>query len=209
MEKRTLSKSQKIILTTFVLVIVFGTIGGLAYWLNNKKRIYIEKAEIEAPHIDMSATAAGSLEKLMVNPGDKVKESTVLAQVGNQIITSDQPGIVVNTINDIGKNFNPGEKVVTMIYPNEMRVVGHIDENKGFDQIQVGQRVIFTVDALGSKEYYGVVDQISEVSNDSSAVFSISDKRATKQFDIKVRFNINEYPELKEGMSAKLWIYKK
>jgi hypothetical protein len=68
---------------------------------------------------------------------------------------------------------------------------------------------MFKVDAFGDKKYYGVVDEISSTSHESDVVFSISDKREKKKFDIKVRFNLAEYPELKNGMSAKLWVYKK
>jgi len=67
----------------------------------------------------------------------------------------------------------------------------------------------FTVDAFGSKKFFGIVDEISPISDQSGIVFNISDKREVKQFDIKVRFDIKAYPQLKEGMSAKIIIYKK
>jgi len=46
------------------------------------------------------------------------------------------------------------------------------------------------------------------VSREGDVVFNISDKREVKQFDVKVRFDISKYPELKNGMSAKMWIKK-
>jgi hypothetical protein len=97
---------------------------------------------------------------------------------------------------------------VTIIDPNDLRVVGHLDEDKGLADVRVGQQATFTVDAYSSKKYIGTVDEISETSRTTGVMFSISDKRAVKQFDIKVRFNINDYPELKNGMSAKIWISK-
>ena len=51
----------------------------------------------------------------------------------------------------IGKTFNPGQAVVSMIDPAQLRVVGTIDENKGLNEIHVGQLASFTVDAFGSK----------------------------------------------------------
>ena len=67
---------------------------------------------------------------------------------------------------------------------------------------------MFTVDAYGAKEYHGVVDSVSPTARTSDIVFSISDKREEKQFDVKVKYDIYAYPELKNGMSVKMWIYK-
>ena len=135
-------------------------------------------------------------------------ENSPVARVGDEIIKSKVGGLIVSTKNDSGKIFNRGESVVSMISPDEMRVIGRIGEDKGLKDIHVGQKAIFTVDAFGSKEYEGTVDEISPTSRSSDIVFSISDKREVKEFDIKVRFNIDKYPELKNGMSAKLWIYR-
>jgi len=74
--------------------------------------------------------------------------------------------------------------------------------------IKVGQSAIFTVDAFGSKQYSGIVDQINPTSDTGDIVFNISGTRQEMNFDVKVRFDVNQYPELKNGMSAKLWIYK-
>jgi hypothetical protein len=39
-------------------------------------------------------------------------------------------------------------------------------------------------------------------------VFSISDKREEREFEVRAIYDTNAYPELKNGMSAKMWIYK-
>jgi multidrug resistance efflux pump len=200
--------NKKMLFGILGFVLLAGLIGGMAYWFSIQKRIYIEKAEISAPSIDLSASASGLLEEVFVKTGDQVGADSVVARVGNELIKTRTSGMIVGAKNDIGKIFNRGEAVVSMIDPDELRVVGHIEEDKGLKEIQVGQRAIFSVDAYSSKKYYGTVDEISEVSRQSGVVFNISDKREVKQFDVKVRFNINEYPELKNGMSAKIWIYK-
>jgi multidrug resistance efflux pump len=131
-----------------------------------------------------------------------------VALVDNELIKTKVGGTVVAVNNNVGKIFNKGEAIVSMINPQELRVVGSIEEDKGLKDIRVGQRAVFTVDAFGSKQYYGTVDEISPTSRSSDVVFNISDARALNEFDIKVRFNVDQYPELKNGMSAKLWIYK-
>jgi hypothetical protein len=110
--------------------------------------------------------------------------------------------------NNIGELVSPATPVVTLIDPRELRVVGQVDEDKGLADVHVGEHAIFTVDAFGGKEYQGIVDEVSPSSRASGIAFNISDKRETRQFDIKVRFDITSYGELKNGMSAKLWIYK-
>jgi multidrug resistance efflux pump len=198
---------KKIIFGGSALVIIFSLVG-LIYWLNVQGRVYTDKAEISAAITDLSPSNPGTLEELFVHEGDRVVENQSVARVGSEIIKAKSDGIIVSVDDSIGKNFNPGEVVVAMIDPTDLRVVGHVDETKGLKNIQIGQPAVFTVDAFGGKKYYGVVDEISDTSRQSGIVFNISDKREVKQFDVKIRFDINAYPELKNGMSAKLWIYK-
>ncbi len=206
MENKTLNKAK--IIKIIIAVLAIGGIGGGIYWYSNRNIVYIEDAEISAPHIDLSADSGGSLKETFVKIGDVVDGDTAVARVGNELVKTGASGLIVNVKNDIGRNFNRGEAVASMIDPAELRVVGHLDENKGLVDIHVGQRAVFTVDAFGSKKFIGTIDEISPVSRESGVVFNISDKRETKQFDIKVRFNTDQYPELKDGMSAKIWIYK-
>jgi len=188
-----------------VLVIV----GGLLYWQMSATRVGIDTSLITAPIIDLSPTAPGQLQEIYVNEGDEVAANTPVAKVGDEIIKTKIAGEIVSVQNNIGKSFNPGQAVVSMIDPLQLRVVGTIDENKGLSKIHVGQLASFTVDAFGGKQYQGVVDEVSPSSNQSDVVFNISDTRQTMQFDIKVRFDQNQYSELKNGMSAKLTIFTK
>ncbi len=133
-------------------VIILGALGGGIYWYATKDRISIDKSEITATKIFLASKTGGTLDEIMVKSGDRIGENYPVARLGSQLITSDRGGIVVDVNDNIGKNFNPGEAIVTMIYPEELRVVGHIDENKGLKDIQVGQTAIFTVDAFDSKQ---------------------------------------------------------
>jgi multidrug resistance efflux pump len=172
-------------------------------------RIQVDKSLIMSPLIDLSPSSAGQLQETYVNEGDTVSANTAVAKVGDEIIKTKIAGIIVKVNKDTGNTVNPGQSVVTMIDPHELHAVGTIDENKGLDKIQVGQLANFTVDAFGSKEYSGVVDAISPTAHATDVVFNISDNRPTQQFDIKIRFNPETYPELKNGMSAKITIFTK
>ena len=64
------------------------------------------------------------------------------------------------------------------------------------------------MDAFGSREFEATVDEIAPAARSSDVVFSISDQREEREFDIIAAFDVKAYPELKDGMSAKMWIYK-
>jgi hypothetical protein len=63
------------------------------------------------------------------------------------------------------------------------------------------------VDAFGSQQFSGVIDEVAPTSNASGVVFNISSARETQQFDVKARFDATKYPQLKNGMSARMWVY--
>ena len=182
-------------------------LGGFLFWQSNHNTIFIENSAIDAPVINLSGSSAGTLNTLYVTEGQTIPANTPVALVGTNIVTSKQSGIIVGVQNNIGEFFAPGQTVVSMIHPEDMRIVGAIDENKGLDLLKVGEKATFTIDTFGNKIYTGIVDNVSSTSDDTGVVFSISDKRPIKKFDVKVKFNVADYPELKNGMSAKITVY--
>ena len=191
------------------IIIIFLALGGFLIWQSIRNTISIENSDLEAPIVNLSSTVPGILNDLYVKEGDSVSANAQVALIGSQIIYTKNAGIISSAPQILGAYFNPGQTVVSVIDIQEMKVVGAIDETKGLKNIKVGQRAVFTVDAFPGKKYEGIVDEISPTSNDTSMVFSISDKRPVKNFDVKVRFDINKYPELKNGMSAKITVYTK
>lgn len=200
--------TRKIAIYALVALIVVGAIAGGLYLIIASKRIYVDKAQILAPSINLSAKTSGILEELLVQEGDTVKENQVVARVGNELIKAQTDGIIIKADANVGQSFNPGEPVVTMISPSDLRVIGQVDEDKGYKDLRVGQHAVFQVDAFGSTEFDGIVDEVSDTPNNSDVVFNISDKRTVKNYNVKIRFNLAQYSQLKNGLSAKIWIYK-
>ena len=191
------------------LLLLFATIiGAFTYWRITTARIAVEKGEIAAPIIHLSARTGGTLETLWVAEGDPVTKNQPVAQIGDEIVRSREDGLIVLVHDEIGKNFAPNEAVVDLIRPEALRVNGTVSENKGLRDIHVGQRATFTVDAFGSKTYKGIVDAVAPSAKTKGLAFSISDKRTVNDFVIKIRFDVASYPELKNGMSAKITVYK-
>ena len=208
-EKNVVQLQKNVLMLIALGVFAVGAaIVGFAFLRVNNNRIYIEKSEIVAPAIDLAPQNSGTLQQLFVQSGDSVVANEPVARIGDELIKAQVAGTIIAVKNDIGKLFNKGESVVTMIQPTDLRVVGSLAEDKGLSDVRVGQRAIFTVDAFGSKQYEGIVDEISPTSRAGDVVFSISDKREEKEFNVKVRYDIGAYPELKNGMSAQIWVYK-
>jgi multidrug resistance efflux pump len=205
---RGLRLSMRAILVIVLLILALG--GGIgAYLIVTNQSVYIEKSTIEAPGIDLAPTTSGTLLNMYVKAGDSVTANEVVARIGNELVQTKIAGIVTKADATIGQQYNAGQTVVAMIDPTALRVVGQIDENKGLNRLAIGQYAVFTADAFGSEKFTGVVDEISPEAQSSDVVFQISDKRQEQIFDVKVRFDTTQYPELKNGMSAKLWVYMK
>jgi multidrug resistance efflux pump len=196
------------VMSCLIAVIVFGAVGGISYLIVSNGRIYTDSAIISADVTNISPSVPGTLEQIYVNVGDTVGANTVVARVGNELLKTKSTSVITYTDTAIGTNIASGMAVVKVVDPSDLRVVAHLDEDKGLSDIKIGDQAVFTVDAFGSKKFQGIVDEISPTAREEDVVFNISDKRETNQFDIKVRFDTNAYPEIDNGMSAKIWIYK-
>jgi multidrug resistance efflux pump len=201
--------NQKRLLIAVIFGFVAAIIIGMLYYFQMQKYIYIEKCQILAPAIGLSSQTGGNLQKLFVEEGDYVSQNSNIAQIGNEIIIARSGGVIISVQKEIGNNFNPGEAVAEMIKPDDLRVVARVEEDKGLSQIKTGQPAFFQVDAIGSKKYSGIIDEVTPTARTSDIVFNISTQRQLQEFEIKIRFDRSKYPELLNGMSAKAWIYKK
>lgn len=194
-------------MTGIVVAVIAGLTGtGIYLWIQSQQ-VYVDQATITAPEIDLSPSSPGILKNVYVNEGDEVPANFTVAQVGDELIQTQVAGIIISVPDQVGAQVNAGTPVVTMIDPTELRVVGQVQENEGLDRIKVGDQVSFTVDAFGGKQFNGVVDEVSPTSQQSQVVFNISNQREEQDFDVKARFDTTAYPQLKNGMSARMWIY--
>ncbi len=198
-----------LVVAAFLVIVLGGGAAGLAYYAVSKQSVYIENATIQAPVADLAPTAGGTLREFFVSPGQVIQPNTVVAQVGVELIKSTSGGLVLATDGEVGKLIPAGQTVVEMIDPSALRVVGQVQEDKGLADIKVGQPAQFSVDAFGGQKFTGVVDEVAPSAAQGDVVFSVSDKRQEQDFDVKIAFDTIKNAQLRQGMSAKLWIYKK
>lgn len=189
-----------------IAVAIFSLLAVFLYWQSARGIVYIENSRLSAPIVNLSPAAPGILNALYISEGQAISANTAVALVGSQVLTAEAPGIVTFAPNVIGSYFLPGQTVVSFVKTSEMKVIGSIEENKGLKDVKAGEPAAFSVDAFPGKTYRGKVERISATSEDTGVLFSISDKRPTKKFDVIVSFDPLSYPELLNGMSAKMWI---
>jgi multidrug resistance efflux pump len=197
-----------LVLVVLVLILGGGGYFGYRYWQDQQSKIFIENASIYAPTISIGPSIPGVLNAVYVKEGDSIYTGEHLFNVGDHITTALTPGVVTAVQNTPGQMASSASPLIQIYDPQSLRVVGQVQEDQGLKDIRVGQKVMFTVDAFGSKQYQGVVETIANSPDQSNIVFSISDKRQEKLFDVKVAFDLGAYPELMNGMSAKMWIIK-
>jgi multidrug resistance efflux pump len=186
-------------------------LAGVLYIIFQKRtgRVYIDNSLIQTPVIVISPSSAGKVQEIDVKEGQSVQNGDVLAIVGSETLRADTDGLIISASDLTGSTVNAATQLIEMVRPVNFRVVGAIDENKGLNEIKVGQVVSFTVDALPGKIFWGYVDEISPSAVAPAFSFSTSSERATQQFSVYAKFDATAYPAIKNGMSAKMVVYTK
>lgn len=184
-------------------------VGGIFFYFKTTDRVPIESSLVDDQIIPIAPVVPGKLTDVYVIEGQKVHKGDALAVVGSEILRAYSDGIIVQTNNQLGSLISTQNPPIQMLNPDNMRISGTIDENKGLNKIKVGQVTSFTIDALPGKTFWGYVDEVSPMAKQTQISFSISSERPTQQFLVFARFNASAYPEIKNGMSAKMIIYTK
>jgi multidrug resistance efflux pump len=207
--KKLLSKfKDKQFLKRFLIVFaILLLVGAYITYQKLEGRIFIDNSLVQAPLITISPSGSGKVQEIDVTEGQEVQKGDQLAVVGSETLRANTDGLIVSASDITGSNVTAQTQIIQMVQPVDLRIAGTIDENKGLNQIKVGQVVSFTVDAFPGKTYWGYIDEISATAKTSQLSFSISSERPTQQFGVYARFNSAKYPEIKNGMSAKMTVF--
>ncbi len=194
----------------FILVLlVVLLIGGVFYYFKKEGRVVIDNSQVSAPIINIAPESPGTLNEIDVNENQIVKKGDLLGVVGTQSIRAQTDGIIIQANKQIGSTLTGASSLVQIMNLDDFRIVGTIDENKGLKDIKTGQVASFTVDAFPGQTFWGYINDVAPSAKQTQIAFSISNERPTQQFNVFVRFDANKYPQLKNGMSAKLTIFTK
>jgi multidrug resistance efflux pump len=190
----------------FLLIII---IGSTIFFKLTSDRLYIDNSIIQTPIITVSPTTSGKVQEINVKEGQNVESGDTLAVVGSETVRAQTDGLIISAPDLTGSIVNQATQLIQMIRPVNIRVQGTIDENKGLNKIKIGQVVSFIIDALPGKTYWGYIDEISPSANAQVFSFSTSTERSIQQFTIYAKFDVIKYPDIKNGMSAKMIVYTK
>jgi len=202
-------KNSRLIFVLIGVLLTLVILFSFYYYQIKNGRVFIDDSLISAPIGIISPTNTSVLNSLNVYEGENVKKGDILAVVGTNLISAATDGLIVSANDQLGESVSPQTQLIEMIDPTSMRVAGTIDENKGLNDIKVGQVASFTVDAIPGKTFWGYVDEISPSAKQTALSFSISTERPTQQFVIYVKYDAKKYSEIKNGMSAKISVYTK
>lgn len=202
-------KNKEFLKRFIVIISIILVIGGFYVYGAKEGRVYIDNSLVQAPITSISPVNPGSLQEMDVYEGQNIKKGDPIAVVGSQTLRADTDGLITMISNQIGTIMNAQTPVAQMIDPTNMRIAGTLDENKGLSNVRIGQPASFTVDAISGKTFWGFVDEVSPTAKQTQLSFSISSERPTQQFVVYVKYDAQKYPEIKNGMSAKLTIFTK
>jgi multidrug resistance efflux pump len=204
-----LFKNKNFLKITGIVCLLAILAGVYVFYQKTTGRVFIDKSIIQAPVITISPTLSGKVQEIDVKEGQLVQNGDTLAIVGSETLRADTDGLIISASDLTGSTVNPQTQLIQMIRPVNMRVVGTIDEDKGLNDIRVGQVVSFSIDALSGNTYWGYVDEISPSALAPAFSFSTSTERSVQQFTVYAKFDSAQYPAIKNGMSAKMVIYTK
>lgn len=197
-------KVLRVLIGIFVIII---TSCIYAYIQLTQGRVSIDNSLVSDPISNIAPIAPGTLQEIDIYENQYLQKGDPIAVVNGQTMYAQTSGLVVMANTQIGSIVNSQNSVAQIIDPANMRIAGTIDENKGLDAIKVGQVVSFTIDAISGKTFWGYVDEISPSAKQTQVSFSISSERPTQQFIIYARFDAGAYPQIKNGMSAKMTVF--
>lgn len=202
--KRKLGRKHKLAIAWFaVLAGAFGLTIAANVLLAGRGVVYSDQASVGAP--TAAVVANGKLTEVDVKVGDMVAKDQVVGAVDGVPVKTKQAGLVVAVSDKIGEAVTAANPVATVADLDSTWVEVKVDEDK-VAPIQVGQAAWFVADAYPGDRIQAIVSEITPVTSDDGLAFTISDKRATKQFTVKLRYDVGRFSKLRPGMSAKAWI---
>lgn len=222
-----LSRRRIITLVAFVCILVLAFFLLQHYWYQpTYSFVYTDNARIDGTAVNVVAQNGGQVVQLPYDTGDKVEKLHSVAtlkitlvatmpssdspQYVQQNITAPISGIVASRWVNLGDTVSPGQRLLTIIDPDDIWVIANIDENE-IHRVKPGQRVDIHVDATnetlpGSVEYIiPLTTSMAQRPAGSSVVVAAN----TQDVPVKITFEQKGNYHLYPGLSTEVTIYTK
>jgi len=222
-----LSRRRIIPLVAFVCILVLAFFLLQHYWYQpTYSFVYTDNARIDGTAVNVVAQNGGQVVQLPYDTGDKVEKLHPVAtlkitlvatmpssdnpQYVQQNITAPISGIVASRWVNLGDTVSPGQRLLTIIDPDDIWVIANIDENE-IHRVKPGQRVDIHVDAT-NETLGGIVEYIIPLTTSvvqRPAGSSVVVAANTQDVPVKIAFEQKGNYHLYPGLSTEVTIYTK
>ncbi|WP_257005864.1 HlyD family secretion protein [Helicobacter pullorum] len=100
------------------------------------------------------------------------------------------------------------DTALVYLVPKDIWVIANIKETK-MDKVKIGQKVVFSVDALNDKEFSGVVEEISPATGSEFSAIKVNHAtgnfiKIVQRISVKIKIDSNQarLDDLRVGMSV-------
>ncbi|MFC1920536.1 HlyD family secretion protein [Chloroflexota bacterium] len=171
------------------------------------KRLQVEAAEQSVELAEQTLTIAEDSLILAEQSLELVRQSLEMAQIQLDEATIIAPfdGTVYKVGVKEGEFLSPatfsGTTIIGIVDLSHMELVASIDE-LDIAKIEIGQKVIISLDALPEVKLEGQITFISPVDSEPDGILLFESNDEVKKYDIKVDFNVTEGLGIRSGMSS-------
>ena len=174
--------SRRVLLPVAAIVVLGAAIFGFNTYREGQLYVSTENAQLTGQPVQVGSMNAGRVVSIPPAIGSVVHKGDVVAQValpsqlgtgqngqatmgflgaGDTHVDVQAPfdGVVIAEPVAVGSSVSPGQAIVTIVDPTQLRVVANIEETN-IGRVKIGQRVIVHVDALNA-DVPGMVDVIT------------------------------------------------
>jgi multidrug resistance efflux pump len=220
-EESQLRSRTWIIVAVIVFIVIGGVVIGYLYLHNAALYVSTDDALVHSNMVSITATGSGTLETLLIEPGQVVVANQTVGYVRPPLsgavadsfkIAAPVEGTIVRVDGKVGQVVSPLQPLAYVANLDSLSIRAYIDETQ-IGRIQAGQLVDVTVDATGGRTYKGTVERVMPATASEFSLLSSSD-RTTANFtkvvqriivdvDLGNTSGLGLYP----GMSASVTIH--
>ncbi|MED4603823.1 efflux RND transporter periplasmic adaptor subunit [Paenibacillus validus] len=216
-------KKKAVLLTVLAVLLIGGGAGGYYYYRESSKYISTEDAKVQGDLRAIGSLSAGKLLEWRYQEGEAFAKGDVLGIVetspsrGNspatttEIVASEQ-GTLIQSNAVQNQTVAPGATLAMSADLNRLYITANLQETE-ITEVQVGNRVTFTIDAFKDVTFTGRVEKIGLGTNSSFSLLPSSNTSGnyTKVIQrIPVKISIDDYQgkRLIPGLNATVKIEK-
>lgn len=211
-----MSQKRFLLLNTFIFIFIVGIgIGGFYYYHQKANYISTDDAKVSGDIIPIMTEVQGKLTEWKIKNGSQVKKGEVIGKVTTgerttDILAPDTGTIIQNQINS-GQLVTPGQPLAQLVDLNQLYITANIEE-QNIQDLQKGQKVDVTIDAIGETKIIGKVQEIGLATNSLFSLFPTTNTEGnyTKTVQrVPVKITLESYPrEILPGMNSTVKIHK-